>query len=166
MSMDSPGKNTGLGCYFPLQGIFPTEGSNWCFLHYHWAIWDAKILTVGLNAMIAPRFFICFFFFFYLVFVSFYGIPFHEINGNWAPIICQRWWYLPWLMWQFFSQRVPRLKYIFPQSGNNSTMRQTVHAGKEVKECKGSKSRQIAPELWQDGDDWRKFRGEVSWEYS
>lgn len=38
-------------------------------------------------------------------------------------------------------------------------MRQTVHAGKEVRECKGSKSRQVAPELWQDGDDWRKFSG-------
>ena len=34
MSMDSPGKNTGLGCYFLLQGIFPTEGSNWCLLHW------------------------------------------------------------------------------------------------------------------------------------
>ena len=45
-------------------------------------------------------------------------------------------------------------------------MRQTVHAGKEVKECKGSKLRQVAPELWQDGDDWRKLSGEVSWEYS
>ena len=25
---DSPGKNTGVGCHVPLQGIFPTEGSN------------------------------------------------------------------------------------------------------------------------------------------
>ena len=25
---DSPGKNTGGGCYFLLQGIFPTQGSN------------------------------------------------------------------------------------------------------------------------------------------
>ena len=25
---DSPGKNTGVGCYFLLQGIFPTQGSN------------------------------------------------------------------------------------------------------------------------------------------
>ena len=25
---DSPGKNTGVGCYFRLQGIFPTQGSN------------------------------------------------------------------------------------------------------------------------------------------
>ena len=25
---DSPGKNTGQGCHFLLQGIFPTQGSN------------------------------------------------------------------------------------------------------------------------------------------
>ena len=25
---DSPGKNTGVGCYTLLQGIFPTQGSN------------------------------------------------------------------------------------------------------------------------------------------
>ena len=27
-SWDFPGKNTGVGCHFPLQGIFPTQGSN------------------------------------------------------------------------------------------------------------------------------------------
>ena len=27
-SWDSPGKNTGVGCPFPFQGIFPTQGSN------------------------------------------------------------------------------------------------------------------------------------------
>ena len=26
--MHSPGKNTGVGCHFFLQGIFPTQGSN------------------------------------------------------------------------------------------------------------------------------------------
>ena len=30
---DSPGKNTGVGCYALLQGIFPTQGSNLCLLH-------------------------------------------------------------------------------------------------------------------------------------
>src|SRR5574340_697992 len=29
---DSPGKNTGVGCYFLLQGIF--QGSNLCLLHW------------------------------------------------------------------------------------------------------------------------------------
>ena len=28
-----PGKNTGLGCHFLLQGIFLTQGSNLCLLH-------------------------------------------------------------------------------------------------------------------------------------
>ena len=27
-SWDFPGKNTGVGCHFLLQGIFPTQGSN------------------------------------------------------------------------------------------------------------------------------------------
>ena len=34
---DSPGKNTGVGCHFLLQGIFPTPGSNphpLCLLHW------------------------------------------------------------------------------------------------------------------------------------
>ena len=34
---DSPGKNTGGGCHALLQGIFPTQGSNPCFLCLlHW----------------------------------------------------------------------------------------------------------------------------------
>ena len=32
-----PGKNTGVGCHFLLQGIFPAQGSNPCLLHLlHW----------------------------------------------------------------------------------------------------------------------------------
>ena len=37
LSMDSSGKNTGVGCHFLLQGIFPTQGSNLhllCLLHW------------------------------------------------------------------------------------------------------------------------------------
>ena len=30
---DSPGKNTGVGCHFLLQGIFPTQGLNLGLLH-------------------------------------------------------------------------------------------------------------------------------------
>ena len=30
---DFPGKNTGVGCYFLLQGIFPTQGLNPSLLH-------------------------------------------------------------------------------------------------------------------------------------
>ena len=33
----SPGKNTGVGCHFLLQEIFPTQGLNLCLLHLlHW----------------------------------------------------------------------------------------------------------------------------------
>ena len=31
---DSPGKNTGVGCHFLLQGIFLSQGSNLGLLHY------------------------------------------------------------------------------------------------------------------------------------
>ena len=51
---DSPGRNTGVGCRFLLQGIFPTQGSNPCLLSllhcrlilYHWATWGNKFLHV------------------------------------------------------------------------------------------------------------------------
>ena len=34
-----PGKSTGLGCHFLLQGIFPTQGSNPCLLRLlHWQV--------------------------------------------------------------------------------------------------------------------------------
>ena len=43
---DSPGKNTGVGYHFLLQGIFLTQGSNQHLLLgkqilYHWATWEA-----------------------------------------------------------------------------------------------------------------------------
>ena len=43
---DFPGKNTGVDCYFLLQGVFPTQGSNPCLFHcrriiYHWATREA-----------------------------------------------------------------------------------------------------------------------------
>ena len=42
-SWDFPGKNTGVGCHFLLQGIFLTQGSNLCLLFdwqvlYHWTL--------------------------------------------------------------------------------------------------------------------------------
>ena len=33
-SLDSPGKNTGVGCHALLQGIFPTQGSIPRLLHW------------------------------------------------------------------------------------------------------------------------------------
>ena len=40
--MDSPDKNTGLGCHAFLQGIFQTQGSNPCLLwllHWRWILY-------------------------------------------------------------------------------------------------------------------------------
>ena len=37
---DSPDKNTGVDCHVLLQGIFPTQESNWGFLHYRWILYQ------------------------------------------------------------------------------------------------------------------------------
>ena len=34
LSMEFPSKNTGAGCHFLFQGIFPTQGSNLCLLQW------------------------------------------------------------------------------------------------------------------------------------
>ena len=39
---DFPGKNTGVGCHFLLQGIFQIHGSNPCLLH-----WQADSLPLS-----------------------------------------------------------------------------------------------------------------------
>ena len=41
---DSPGKITGAGCHFLLQGIFPTQGSNPCLLSLLY--WQADSLPL------------------------------------------------------------------------------------------------------------------------
>ena len=35
---NSPGKNTGVGCHFLLQGVFPTQGSIPCLLCWQWIL--------------------------------------------------------------------------------------------------------------------------------
>ena len=42
---DFPGKSTGVGCHFLLQGIFPTQGSNpgSCIVGRHFTIWDTDV---------------------------------------------------------------------------------------------------------------------------
>ena len=39
-SWDSPGKNTGVGSLSLFQGIFPTQGLNWSFLHCRWILYQ------------------------------------------------------------------------------------------------------------------------------
>ena len=45
LSMDSPAKNTGVGCHALLQGIFPTRGSNPSLLYL--LHWQAGSLPLG-----------------------------------------------------------------------------------------------------------------------
>ena len=42
---DFPGKNTGVGSHFLLQGIFPTQGLNLCLLHL--SFWQADSLPLA-----------------------------------------------------------------------------------------------------------------------
>ena len=44
-----PGKNTGVGCHFFLQGIFLTQGSNLCLLY-----WKAGALPLSHQCVVAP----------------------------------------------------------------------------------------------------------------
>ena len=37
---DSPGKNTGVGCYFLLQGVFLTQKWNWGLPHCRWILYQ------------------------------------------------------------------------------------------------------------------------------
>ena len=42
LSRDSPGKNTGVGCHFLLQGIFLTQGSNLGLLHCRQIVYQLR----------------------------------------------------------------------------------------------------------------------------
>ena len=45
---NSPGRNTGVGCHFLLQGIFPTQGSNSRLLHLlHWQAASLPLSHLG-----------------------------------------------------------------------------------------------------------------------
>ena len=48
LSMDFPGKNTGMGCHFLLQEVFPTQGLNLCLLHLlHWQADSLPLCHLG-----------------------------------------------------------------------------------------------------------------------
>ena len=53
---DFPDKNTGVGCHFFLQGIFPTQGSNWvsCIAGRFFAIWATKLVNKSPSQRIGP----------------------------------------------------------------------------------------------------------------
>ena len=40
-----PGKNTGMGCHFFLQGTFPTQGLNLVLLHGRWILYHLSHQT-------------------------------------------------------------------------------------------------------------------------
>ena len=53
---DSPGRNTGAGCHFLLQGIFPTQGWNPRLLRLlHWHLDSLPLCCVGSPTLPAKR---------------------------------------------------------------------------------------------------------------
>ena len=52
---DSPGKHTGVGCHFFLQGIFPTQGSSPSLLHYRQILYrqshQGNLITTQMSPM-------------------------------------------------------------------------------------------------------------------
>ena len=45
---DFPGKNTGVGCHFLLQGVFPSPGTNLSLLHYRHSLYHLSYsLDIG-----------------------------------------------------------------------------------------------------------------------
>ena len=81
LSMGSPGKNTGVGSHALLQGIFLTQGLNPCLLcHLYWQVDSLPLAPPGKP----PKFFIKFFFFFWLpwVFVAAQGLLLLQSPGG------------------------------------------------------------------------------------
>ena len=62
-----PGKNTGVGCHFLLQGIFLTQVLNpfllyllhWQIFFYHWATWKSPLLYIPLVNILLFQFLQC-----------------------------------------------------------------------------------------------------------
>ena len=48
---NSPGKNTGVGCYLLLKGIFLTQGSNSGLLHCRWILYNLSTLPYIMSPM-------------------------------------------------------------------------------------------------------------------
>ena len=51
---DFPYQNTGMGCHFLLQLIFPTQGSNLhllCLLHYRWILYPLATTVIFLSVI-------------------------------------------------------------------------------------------------------------------
>ena len=68
---DSPGKNTGVGYHFLLQGIFPTQGSNPHHLHLlHWQAVSLPLSYLESPCVYTPnvKFFLTFYFVIYIFF--------------------------------------------------------------------------------------------------
>ena len=56
---DSPGKNTGVGCHSPLQGIFPTQGSSQHLLHCRQTLYQLSHQGIYIHIYVYIYIYIC-----------------------------------------------------------------------------------------------------------
>ena len=71
---DSPGKNTGVGCFALLQGIFPTQGLNPHLFHLlHWQVGSLPLVPPGKPKLPKRQ-------------MSFCLSPFRSISGSALPL--------------------------------------------------------------------------------
>ena len=112
---DFPGKNTGVGWHFLLQGIFPTQGLNshflwllcWRHILYHWAIKEAPSHSTYPSKALSPqdqRLFQPLSLFFLAHFRSPWKAPFHLLHPA-SSFSSENlgggvgWWYWWWWCW-------------------------------------------------------------------
>ena len=73
--MDYTGQNTGVGSLSLLQGIFPTQESNWGLLHCRWILYQLSYWGSLWNRKQDPN--------------SIFGLfLFHPVSGRWRGWIC------------------------------------------------------------------------------
>ena len=85
----SPGKKTGVGCHVLLQGIFPTQGSNWGLPYcrrilYRLSEWDFTDFYLEVALLLNKSFSLCVWnvYKFYFYFTFWIQLAFWSANNN------------------------------------------------------------------------------------
>ena len=73
---DSPGKSTGVGCHALLQGIYPTQGSNWHLLGFlHWQMESWPLCHLGSQVSQAMRIQFCYYWISHIIHLQSFACP-------------------------------------------------------------------------------------------
>ena len=123
---DFPGNNTGVGCHFLLQGIFPTQGSNPSLLHW-------QVDSLQLSHQGSPHISVNIYFFLYFDYFTLYdNSKFIHITYNWFNFILFYGWvishciHVPHLLYPFICQWTSRL-LPRPDYWNSTAMNIVLH---------------------------------------